>query len=895
MKASSNNSNDPKDANDSNDQNIPREDINLADKLEELKESNNVFLNDLVLDDDSCNQISNFVKFNDIMVTLEGTDGYITSKGLAKLSEAISRSKTLRKVCFARNQISETDDSFFSTFCNGLSINLSIIELDLSQNMIGKKCCVHLSSVIRTNYILESINLSKNSIEDEGCIILLNALSLNSTIKNLELEGNSINNDVLQKINSILIQNRNKTRRDRTLFPASFENYPKFQIPRAGFLPNHPPFETLPRAPPINIVRSPAPIAPMIVPDVDNLRNLEIVSKYDKLLIDHQVLQEEATTYRQSFEKERMNFDLLKEDFARAIEEEKKIRFIKEEELNKLTIVMESNEMKLNKIIEEQKINFEKSLTRLENDLSQKNQENLSLKETNSKLEKIIDELQIKNDNLRKDHILRSEEFQQKLTNVNKEYQNSREELVKLLEIGKEQIAKDEIDQNRLRSFSEEKERQYNFLLQEFESKMMIERKNLNELMLENKELIDKLHETDIIINDCKKELFNKDQDLINLGKRYENDVANLKENLMKIDFSSNQKLSDQQLKINHLEDLLGKQKIENNDEKLKLLEDERAKLIKAEDLFNRKFNDMVMKSQDLEKIKFHLEGENAKLNSLLNDQRLKLENDMHVLNMTMNEQFRNDKSLIVQQWELKCNKLSQNREEILRRNNELLNEIENIKIKLSNNSALIVENNALKEDNITLSQTWEECKIEINRLNKELEEKSEELKKLKINLNTLSVENQKMGNDLTLASHTLNDYEQLQGTFNDLEFKYQEVKNKASFFENEFTKVKAYTETLLEQIANMKLQLDSQLIHHPHQINFIPPPHYHDPPHLIPPPPKNFVPPQNFSSPPDPLMEEGRLEYAVRPVTKYVKKTVVIPKAGNPNYQNHGFKPVPI
>ena len=72
----------------------------------------------------------------------------------------------------------------------------------------------------------------------------------------------------------------------------------------------------------------------------------------------------------------------------------------------------------------------------------------------------------------------------------------------------------------------------------------------------------------------------------------------------MRIEVSNNQKLSDNKLKIDHLENLLDKQKIENNDEKLKIIGDERNKSIRSEELFNRKYNDIVMKCQDLKKSK---------------------------------------------------------------------------------------------------------------------------------------------------------------------------------------------------------------------------------------------------------------------------------------------------
>ena len=230
-----------------------------------------------------------------------------------------------------------------------------------------------------------------------------------------------------------------------------------------------------------------------------------MASKYEQLVIDYKVLQEEAAGFKQNLEKERIKVNLLKADFNHAIEEEKQNKLNKEEELNRLILIRESTEMNLNQIISEQKIQFDSSITHLANELSQKNQEIITLKDLNSKFEKIIEELQMKNDGLHKEQLMSAEEFQKELAKVNKEQQDSREELVRLLEIGKDQIAKDEHDQNNLRSVSEEKERQYDFLLKEFESKMMIESKNLNELMVENKELNENLHDTELIISECQK------------------------------------------------------------------------------------------------------------------------------------------------------------------------------------------------------------------------------------------------------------------------------------------------------------------------------------------------------------------------------------------------------
>ena len=126
-----------------------------------------------------------------------------------------------------------------------------------------------------------------------------------------------------------------------------------------------------------------------------------------------------------------------------------------------------------------------------------------------------------------------------------------------------------------------------------------------------------------------------------------------------------------------------------------------------------------------------------------------------------------------------------------------------------------------------------------------------------------------------------------MQSTFYDIEFQYTEAKNKANFFENEYAKAKAYTETLLEQIANMKLQLNPNFIQQ-HPDNFLLPFHQTSSPKRIPLKSQKFRNPLNFSAHPENSMEEDRIQYEFRHVTKYVNKTVVIPITAYTKYPNH-------
>jgi len=179
--------------------------------------------------------------------------------------------------------------------------------------------------------------------------------------------------------------------------------------------------EPLSRINPIDVARSPVSIVQNIVQDVENTKNDEMASKYEQLVIDYKVLQEEAAGFKQNLEKERIKVDLCKADFNHTIEEEKQDKLKKEEELNRLILIRESTEININQIISEQTIQFDSSISNLWNELSQKNQEIITLKDLNSKFEKIIEELQMKNDGLHKEQLMSAEEFQKELAKVNKE------------------------------------------------------------------------------------------------------------------------------------------------------------------------------------------------------------------------------------------------------------------------------------------------------------------------------------------------------------------------------------------------------------------------------------------------------------------------------------------
>ena len=558
---------------------------------------------------------------------------------------------------------------------------------------------------------------------------------------------------------------------------------------------------------------------------------------------------------KRNYEKDKMSLDLYKSGFTQTIDLERSIRLKKEDEIKELKLIIDSNEMKFHQMMEEQKMYFEDMRIKLEGDLNMQVNENMKLHECNIGLEKIIEDFKIKNEFLCKDQILKAEEFQQKMNLVRKESFDSREEIARQLEFSKDRLVQNDIENAKLRGIILDWEKKHNLLINEFESKMLLERKVNADLNLIIKDLNDKISVLEKAIRGLETEIFNKDQHIMDIKSKADIEILNLRDDIIKIQAADNQKIAELQLSIAHLEEQQVKLKLDCNEENARIINEEKNKLLHADEIFNMRFNELLTKYDDLQRVRLQHEDEIVKLNAILSSERIKCDEQLNFQNITLSKQFENEKEVMIKDFDLKLNEISLSREEVVVRSQELLKVIDDLKSKLvANQASSAVEFNSLQTENITLRHALDECKIANSCLQKEVGNKSVALKKYTKHINSLCIENQQMGLDLTIASHSLNDYEQLQASYNDLEFQYTNEKNKALFFEEEFTKAKAYAETLHDEFE--RLNLESGL---PVSV-----------PHLI----ENEVAP-----------------YAIRPVTKYIRKTVKIPKGEIHSFSRAGLK----
>ncbi|KAJ3607593.1 hypothetical protein NHX12_024644 [Muraenolepis orangiensis] len=150
------------------------------------------------------------VSLSDCMLSEEGAKGLLTgfftnttvkvldlkgnnlrSTGAEILGKLVARNKTIRRLVLEWNALGMWDEAF-SLFCQGLSANATVAQLDLRNNQISHQGASELATVLRRNGSLEVLDLRWNNVGLLGGRSLLEALQQNHTLMQLEMAGNNV-------------------------------------------------------------------------------------------------------------------------------------------------------------------------------------------------------------------------------------------------------------------------------------------------------------------------------------------------------------------------------------------------------------------------------------------------------------------------------------------------------------------------------------------------------------------------------------------------------------------------------------------------------------------------------------------------------------------------------
>jgi Ran GTPase-activating protein (RanGAP) involved in mRNA processing and transport len=144
------------------------------------------------------NQALNFYGVGDANNSIE-------SKSIGLLiKQMLQKNGILKKLILRENKLSDSD---IQEICEALSENYSLIYLDLSYNELGERSGFYISQMLSSNVDLKNLNLEWNKLRNLGCIHIANGLMSNNVVTCLNLNWNGIGDSATQKLSQMLHHN----------------------------------------------------------------------------------------------------------------------------------------------------------------------------------------------------------------------------------------------------------------------------------------------------------------------------------------------------------------------------------------------------------------------------------------------------------------------------------------------------------------------------------------------------------------------------------------------------------------------------------------------------------------------------------------------------------------
>ena len=125
----------------------------------------------------------------------------IHGDGTEYIAKVLRQNTSIKSLSLEWNSIGLMDTNAFPLFCESLSMNKSLKDLDLRNNQITHTSGLELCVAIQKNTCLQTLDLRWNSIGLVGGKGILSALKKNHTLTQLHLAGNNIPEDIVDAIN----------------------------------------------------------------------------------------------------------------------------------------------------------------------------------------------------------------------------------------------------------------------------------------------------------------------------------------------------------------------------------------------------------------------------------------------------------------------------------------------------------------------------------------------------------------------------------------------------------------------------------------------------------------------------------------------------------------------
>ena len=126
---------------------------------------------------------------NTSLLMLDLSDNPIGDLGVVSLAKALTVNHTLAKLGLSRTQVGGTG---VSSVARALTVNTSLTTLDLSDNPIGDLGVVSLAKALTVNHTLAKLGLSRTQVGGTGVSSVARALTVNTSLTTLDLSDNPI-------------------------------------------------------------------------------------------------------------------------------------------------------------------------------------------------------------------------------------------------------------------------------------------------------------------------------------------------------------------------------------------------------------------------------------------------------------------------------------------------------------------------------------------------------------------------------------------------------------------------------------------------------------------------------------------------------------------------------
>lgn len=160
-------------------------------------------------DDVAMEKLATFLATNLTITELNLSNNYIHSRGAMALAHALDQNHTLINLNLSNNKTGYRGAKAIAESLEK-NKNKTLTSLDMSHNDIGKDRAGKFAKVLQNNTCLKKLNLGFNYIgtnADRGTIRLAKALEKNKTLTWLNLQRNSINKKGTQQLATTLMTN----------------------------------------------------------------------------------------------------------------------------------------------------------------------------------------------------------------------------------------------------------------------------------------------------------------------------------------------------------------------------------------------------------------------------------------------------------------------------------------------------------------------------------------------------------------------------------------------------------------------------------------------------------------------------------------------------------------